>query len=162
MPGSRSIDPDPPTDTLSGPTEPAIPPATPAGVDLHRVSRHATVRALWLIGGVAALVLGVVGIFLPLLPTTPFVLLAGFCFSRGSQRWDDWLLNHPRLGPPVRDWRQHRAVPVRAKQLATVMMTASSLWAWWAIPSAWRWAPAISCALVATWLWRLPTRQRQA
>ena len=113
---------------------------------------------LWLLAGALALLAGVIGIFLPLLPTTPFVLLAGFCFSRGSARWEAWLLTHPRLGPMVRDWRATRAVPLRAKQLATVMMTLSSLWAGFTIPSMWRVAPGLCCACVAWWLWRLPTR----
>ena len=116
-------------------------------------------RALWLGAGGLALLLGIVGIFLPLLPTTPFVLLAAFCFSRGSARWEAWLVNHPRWGPMVRDWRTHRAVPLRAKQLATGMMAVSCTAAWFAIPSAWRVMPALCCAVVATWLWRLPTRQ---
>ena len=53
---------------------------------------------LWLAGAMA-LALGVIGIFLPVLPTTPFVLLAAYCFSRGSERWERWLLEHPQLGP---------------------------------------------------------------
>jgi uncharacterized protein len=89
------------------------------------------------------------------------VLLAAFCFSRGSQRWEHWLLHHPRLGPMVRDWRATRAVPLRAKQLATLMMTLSSVWAFVTIGSMWRWAPGISCACVALWLWSLPTRRPQ-
>lgn len=109
--------------------------------------------------GGAALCLGFVGIFLPLLPTTPFVLLAAFCFSRGSARWEAWLLSHPRLGPMVRDWRATRAVPLRAKQLAIGMMAVSCTVAWFTIASAWRVMPALCCAVVATWLWRLPTRQ---
>lgn len=120
---------------------------------------HRALRWLWLLGGGLALLLGVVGVVLPLLPTTPFVLLAAFCFSRGSQRWEAWLLQHPRLGPMVRDWRATRAIPLRAKQLATLMMTASSLWAWSTIPSVWRWAPGLCCACVALWMWSLPTRQ---
>jgi uncharacterized membrane protein YbaN (DUF454 family) len=122
-------------------------------------SPHRWLRVLWLLGGWLALGTGIVGVFLPLLPTTPFVLLAAFCFSRGSARWEHWLVSHPRWGPMVRDWRRHRAVPLRAKQLATVMMSLSCLWAWWVIPSVWRWAPAISCACVAAWLWQLPTRR---
>ena len=124
-----------------------------------RTARHPLLRALWLLGGWLSLVLGFIGIFLPLLPTTPFVLLAAFCFSRGSARWEHWLVNHPRLGPMVRDWRATRAVPLRAKQLATLMMTASSLWAFFMIPSMWRVMPALCCSCVAIWLWRLPTRR---
>jgi uncharacterized protein len=128
---------------------------TPMSVTLP----HRALRWLWLLGGALALLLGLLGVVLPLLPTTPFVLLAAFCFSRGSQRWEQWLLQHPRWGPMVRDWRATRAVPLRAKQLATVMMTASSVWAWSTLPSSWRWAPGLCCACVALWLWRLPTRQ---
>lgn len=113
-------------------------------------------RAAWAGAGSVALGLGVAGIFLPLLPTTPFVLLAAFCFSRGSTRIDRWLTGHPRFGPMVRDWRTRHAVPRRAKQLATLMMTAGSAWAWWVLPGPWRWLPALCCAAVATWLWRLP------
>lgn len=133
------------------------PPAAAARALRH--GPHAWLRPLWLVGGALALVLGVVGIFLPLLPTTPFVLLAAFCFARGSARWEAWLLNHPRLGPLVRDWREHRAVPLRAKQLASVMMAASSGWAAWTIASGWRYVPALCCAVVAAWLWSLPTRR---
>jgi uncharacterized membrane protein YbaN (DUF454 family) len=115
-------------------------------------------RRLWLAAGSLALFTGFVGIFLPVLPTTPFVLLAAYCFSRGSERWERWLLNHPRWGPMVRDWRDHHAVPLRAKQLATVMMAAGSAWAWWAMPPHLNWIPAVWCAVIAVWLWRLPTR----
>ncbi|WP_249937050.1 YbaN family protein [Roseateles sp. DAIF2] len=116
-------------------------------------------RLLWLLAGFASLLLGVIGIFLPLLPTTPFVLLAAFCFSKGSARCEAWLLNHPRLGPMIRDWRATRAVPLRAKQIASVMMAASSLWAGYKLPLAWCWLPAACCAGVAAWLWSLPTRR---
>jgi hypothetical protein len=133
-------------------------PVTSPEPELSQAWHARSLRALWLLAGAVSLATGIVGAFLPLLPTTPFVLLAAFCFSRGSRRWEHWLLHHPRLGPMVRDWRANRAVPLRAKQLATVMMTASSLWAWWVIPSGWRWLPAACCATVAAWLWSLPTR----
>jgi uncharacterized membrane protein YbaN (DUF454 family) len=115
-------------------------------------------RLLWALAGALALATGIVGIFLPLLPTTPFVLLAAFCFTRGSTRCERWLLQHPRFGPLVRDWREHRAVPLRAKQLATVMMALGSAWAAWVMPLRWAWLPAACCTAVALWLWRLPTR----
>lgn len=115
-------------------------------------------RVIWLLGGVLSLALGIVGIFLPLLPTTPFVLLAAFCFARGSSRCERWLLQHRTFGPMVRDWRANRAVPLRAKQLASVMMTIGSAVAAFKLPWAWAWLPAACCAGVAAWLWRLPTR----
>ena len=119
-------------------------------------------RVLWLLAGLLSLGTGIVGIFLPLLPTTPFVLLAAFCFSRGSTRCERWLLTHPRFGPMVRDWREYRAIPLRAKQLAWTMMAVGSVWAAWVLPTRWAWVPATCCAAVAFWMWRLPTRQPSA
>ena len=113
-------------------------------------------RLVWLVGGLIFLVIGLVGIVLPLLPTTPFVLLAAFCFSKGSARYERWMLNHPRFGPMVRGWRARRAVPLRAKQLAWAMMTLSSVVAWSLLPPTVSWIPGTICALVAVWLWRLP------
>ncbi|MDT9000033.1 YbaN family protein [Paucibacter sp. APW11] len=115
-------------------------------------------RLLWVLAGLLSLLLGVVGIFLPLLPTTPFVLLAAVCFARGSARCEAWLLGHPRFGPMVRNWRDHRAIPLRAKQLAWAMMTFGSALAAYRLPLAWCWLPAACCACVAAWMWRLPTR----
>lgn len=121
-------------------------------------ARPRWLRLLWIAAGSFSLAAGIVGIVLPLLPTTPFVLLAAFCFSRGSQRCERWLVEHPRLGPMVRDWREHHAVPLRAKQLAWAMMTIGSVWAAVTLPAQVAWLPALCCAAVAVWLWRLPTR----
>ena len=77
-------------------------------------------RILWGIFGFIALALGVIGIVLPLLPTVPFLLLAAFCFAKSSQRLHDWLVTHPKLGPPIQDWRDHGAIRPRAKRLATL------------------------------------------
>ncbi|MHB8948514.1 MAG: YbaN family protein [Rhodoferax sp.] len=117
-------------------------------------------RWLWLVCGAVCLATGLIGVALPLLPTTPFILLAAYCFSRGSVRYEQWLLQHQRFGPMVRDWRAHRAVPLRAKQFATVMMGLSSVLAWWFMPPLVRWIPGLCCAAVAVWLWRLPTPRR--
>ena len=116
-------------------------------------------RVLWVAAGALMLATGIVGIFVPLLPTTPFVLLAAFCLARGSARYERWLLEHPRFGPIVRDWRAHHAVPLRAKQLAWVMMAVGSAWAAWSLPARVAWLPSLVCAATALWLWRLPTRQ---
>ena len=137
-----------------------MPPDTspaPVTSPLSTTSRWRWMRLVWLLAGVLSLVMGIVGVFLPLLPTTPFVLLAAFCFSRGSQRWERWMLRHDRWGPMVRGWRANRAVPLRAKQVATLMMTISCVWVFWTISSPWRWAPATVCAGVLLWMWRLPS-----
>lgn len=82
-------------------------------------------RLLFLSLGWLFVGLGVLGAFLPLLPTTPFLLLAVACFTRSSPRLEAWLLNHPRFGPPLRNWREKGAIPRRAKVLAVSMMAAS-------------------------------------
>jgi uncharacterized membrane protein YbaN (DUF454 family) len=117
-------------------------------------------RWTWLVCGAVCLATGFVGIVLPLLPTTPFVLLAAFCFSRGSERYEQWLLNHPRFGPMVRDWRANGAVPLRAKQFASGMMFLSSILSCWLLPVHLGWIPGTCCAVVAFWLWRLPTARK--
>lgn len=104
------------------------------------------------------MITGFAGIVLPLLPTTPFVLLTAFCFSRGSARCEQWLLLHTRFGPMVRGWRANRAVSLHAKQAATAMMALSSVAAWWVLPPYLRWIPGLCCTAVVIWLWRLPTR----
>ena len=78
----------------------------------------------WRIAGLLSLALGIIGIFLPLLPTTPLLLLAAYCFGRGSERLLRWLLEHPRLGPPIREWREHRVISKKAKSMAGVAMVA--------------------------------------
>jgi len=83
------------------------------------------VRYIWLSFGWLFVALGVVGIVLPLLPTTPFLLVAAFCFSRGSPRLLAWLLDHAHLGPPVRAWQAHGAIATRFKVAALVFMTVS-------------------------------------
>ncbi len=72
--------------------------------------------------GLAAVVLGVIGIFLPLLPTTPFLLLAAWCFVRSSRRLHDWLLGHRILGKYIHHYLVYHAVPLRAKIVAVSLL----------------------------------------
>lgn len=81
-------------------------------------------RSLWLLIGLTSLALGIAGVVLPLLPTTPFVLLAAYCFARSSPRLHDRLLANRTFGPLIRNWEQHRAIAPRAKRLAVVSMAA--------------------------------------
>lgn len=73
--------------------------------------------------------LGIIGIFLPLLPTTPFLLLAAACFFRSSPRLYQWLLRHKHLGPYVRNFREHKAIPLRAKIISVSMVWITLLYA---------------------------------
>jgi hypothetical protein len=79
-------------------------------------------RILWLALGLGFLVLGLIGAVLPVLPTTPFLLVAAACFARSSPRLHGWLLNHALFGPPIRNWQENGAISVRAKTLAVGSM----------------------------------------
>jgi uncharacterized membrane protein YbaN (DUF454 family) len=79
--------------------------------------------------GYASLVLGLVGVFLPLLPTTPFVLLAAFFFSKGSERLHRWLINHPKFGGYLRDWEAEQVIPSVGKYSSTLTMVPLVTWA---------------------------------
>ena len=87
-------------------------------------------RTLYLVLGWFFVALGIVGAFLPLLPTTPFLLLAIWFFARSSPKMEAWLFNHPRFGPPLRDWRDERAIPRRAKIMAVSLIAASYALMW--------------------------------
>ncbi len=72
--------------------------------------------------GWAVLILGIIGVVLPGLPTTPFLLVAAFAFSRGSPRMRAWLIDHARFGPMIADWEERGAISRRAKVLAVTLM----------------------------------------
>jgi uncharacterized protein len=79
-------------------------------------------RPLWLAFGVLNVAAGAAGVVLPLVPTTPFLLLAAYCFARSSPRLHAWLLEHPRFGPLITDWQQHGSIARRAKITAVTLM----------------------------------------
>lgn len=82
-------------------------------------------KYLWLAIGWVSVALGVAGLALPLLPTTPFLLLAAFCFGKSSPRFHAWLINHPTLGPGIRNWNERRAISPRAKLAAMIALLAA-------------------------------------
>ncbi|TAI67975.1 YbaN family protein [Bradyrhizobium sp. Leo170] len=87
-------------------------------------------RRVYLVLGFIFVATGFVGAFLPVLPTTPFLILATTCFARSSPRLENWLLSHPRFGPALRAWHEHGAIPPRAKLLALAGMSLGFLLFW--------------------------------
>lgn len=111
----------------------------------------------WRLLALSSLALGIVGVFVPLLPTVPFLLLAAWAAGKGWPALEDWLLEHPRHGPAIRRWREHRAVPRRAKWAAALTMSLSvALIAMSSAPLGIKIAVPLGLAAVGTWLWTRP------
>ena len=106
------------------------------------------VRPLLIVFGWLCVALGFVGIFVPGLPTVPFLLLALWAFSRSSQKFHDWLYTHPRLGPPLRDWREHGVIPTRTKLIAVTVMAISLAWITFGIAESWVLPVVVAACLV--------------
>ena len=113
-----------------------------------------------MLAGFISLVLAGLGVVLPGLPTTPFVLLAAACFAKGSPRWHAWLLNHRWMGPMVRDWESNRSLPRRVKVLAiTMMVSMVGLSVWQLSGKPWvQGAIALAGLVGVVVVWRIPTR----
>ncbi len=79
-------------------------------------------RYLFITVGFISLLLGIIGVVTPVLPTTPFILLSGYCFARGSERFHDWILAHRYFGPMIRAFRDEKRIPLKAKIFATAMI----------------------------------------
>ena len=109
--------------------------------------------------GWISVILGVLGIFLPLLPTTPFLLLAAACFVRSSPRFYQWLVEHPKLGKYVLHYLNGEGIPMRAKIVAiTMIWITMSISAWLVVPFIWGKIALLSIGLcVSIYIYRQPT-----
>ena len=117
---------------------------------------------LWTIGSIA-LLLGIIGIFLPGLPTTPFVLVAAACYARASETFYRRLIENPTVGPLIVEWRRHRSIPYRIKWVAITLMSLTICVSIWTL-SAQPWLQVLlACIGIATafWLWRIPSRDHR-
>ena len=131
-------------------------PDTPPPRD-PRDPRPPRLRWAWWLLAYVSLGVGIVGIFVPGLPTTVFVLISAWAASHGSERLHRWLLDHPRFGPAIRDWQAHGAVSRKGKWMASLTMLACALITLWCVPLAWVKVTSISImACVCLWLWLRP------
>ncbi len=114
-------------------------------------------KPVYRILGLCSVGLGIVGAFLPLLPTTPFLILAAYFFARSHPEWEARLLAHPEVGPAIRAWRDHGAIPRVAKRLAALLLAISAVTGWLTLPEPWRYLPMAVGALVLAWMWTRPS-----
>lgn len=108
---------------------------------------------LLIVLGALSLALGLIGIVVPLLPTTPFLLLTAALWVRSSPRLYAWLLSHRWLGTYIRNYRENRAIPLRAKVFTLCLMWASMLWCVFSPLNGVVWAQVglLLVAVVVTW-----------
>ncbi|MDO8810952.1 MAG: YbaN family protein [Gallionella sp.] len=128
----------------------------------HEVRKH---RLPWVRFAFAALgtlffLLGIAGVFMPLLPTTPFLLLATACYARSSRRFYNWLMNHPAFGPLIVEWRAYRSIPRKIKLAAviTMILTFGSSILFLVHDGRLQLALAVFGLTMAIWLYRIPSR----
>ena len=130
----------------------------------HEVRTHnsRTMRLVLASAGTLCVAIGLVGAVLPVLPTTPFMLLAAGCYVRASPRFYNWLLNTRAFGPLIREWRQYRSIPWKTKITAIVLMAATlstSIVFFVKQPYA-QVAMALFGCVLGIWLYRIPSRDR--
>ncbi|WP_396586808.1 YbaN family protein [Bermanella sp. R86510] len=114
--------------------------------------------------GWISIVLGVLGIFLPILPTTPFLLLAAACFVRSSPRFYQWLVEHPKLGRYILHYLDGQGIPLRAKVVAVGMIWLTmGISIIWVIPVVWvKWLLAVIGVCVSIYIIKQPTLKLSA
>lgn len=125
-----------------------------------RLSTNPAVRFLWLVLGLLFTGLGVIGAFLPVMPTTVFLLIAAFFFARSSPKFYNWLLNNRAFGPLIRDWRAGLGLPLRAKVLAVSLIGVTVGSSALAVPVLWVKVMLVFVGLgVSTYLLTRPTKR---
>ncbi len=130
---------------------------------MAQVVQNRWLRGIYVALGFLSLGVGIIGTVLPGIPTTMPIILAAFFFSKSSQRFDDWMLNHKLFGPLVRDWRAGRGFTARAKAIAiTAIAITFTITVGWAVDNV---AVRIGLVLLALgisiYILRLPTKQTE-
>ena len=124
----------------------------------------AALKILFLLSGIVFAAVGIVGIATPLLPTTPFLLIAAACFARSSPRFHNWLITHARLGPPIEDWQKSGCIRKPAKILATILIVVNAAFPLFVIQGITlpvRIGVAVVMASVLIFIWTRPSIARR-
>lgn len=114
-------------------------------------------RAFYLLAGLTALLLGALGVFLPLLPTVPFLILAAFCFARSHAGLERWLVEHERLGPHIQAWRERGAISLKGKRAAMAAFAASAIAGLALLPLPWALIPTAAAIVGGSWILSRPS-----
>jgi uncharacterized membrane protein YbaN (DUF454 family) len=105
---------------------------------------NTSARFIWLLVGVVAVAIGAVGVILPLIPTTPFLLVAAFAFARSSERMNGWLREHQVFGPLINNWHRDGSIDEKAKRMAIIVIVATPVVTWLLDVPAW----IVACQIV--------------
>ncbi len=116
-------------------------------------------RILYLLAGWIALLLGIIGMAVPVMPTVAFWILAAWCFARSSPELEARLLNHPTAGPHIRAWREHGAISRSGKLAASAALVGSGLVGLLLLRLPWSLLPPAACLGVAAFIWTRPDRR---
>ncbi|MDO4897449.1 MAG: YbaN family protein [Moraxella sp.] len=125
----------------------------------HEVHSNPLMRWGFFVMGFVFVGLGILGVILPGMPTTVFILLAGYSWAKSSQRFHGWLIRHKIFGKMLADWEERRAMPRFAKYLAWGMMTLSCVLLFYKLPDDKMWIAILTsatCLATAIWMYRLP------
>lgn len=115
-------------------------------------------RWIYLVAGLGCVGLGIAGTILPVMPGVVFFILAAVCFARSNPAWEARIMEHPRIGPPVRAFRERGVIAPAGKIAAVTGMAIGSVTGWFLIHSAWRYAPAAICLVCAAYVLTRPSR----
>ena len=116
---------------------------------------NCTARWALLVFGWLMVVLGMIGVVVPGMPTTVFLIIAVWAFSKCSVRFQQWLWKHKTFGPPIRAWHLHRVIPVKAKVMASGMMTVSFVYVTFFVAEDWVFPALLAAVLVPSSAWIL-------
>ena len=109
-------------------------------------------RPIYLTIGIVSVILGLIGAALPIMPTVPFLLLAAFCFARSNPVWEQKLLDHPKWGPQLRDWRERRAISRKSKIIAISAMAVGAGFTWYSLGVPYVYISLAVLGISGTWI----------